>query len=164
MYNEKQEKIGTAACVLVYDKDGGSEWVPISTVEFVFDENRKQIGNVYWNRTSDEFGRPIGWAPYEKEEYNFDENGEKTGVDYFRPTRDSVGQQIEWEWYDKVGEAAEAKKKEIEMERQARREYEDEDEFDIECETVGMDEDEYDTETVERTETPPSLLSKCCVM
>ncbi|QMW48373.1 hypothetical protein G4B11_011891 [Aspergillus flavus] len=164
VYNEEQEKIGTAACVLVYDKDGGSEWVPISTVEFVFDENRKQIGNVYWNRTSDEFGRPIGWAPYEKEEYNFDENGEKTGVDYFRPTRDSVGQQIEWEWYDKVGEAAEAKNKEIEMERQARREYEDEDEFDIECETVGMDEDEYDTETVERTETPPSLLSKCCVM
>ncbi|KAB8277392.1 hypothetical protein BDV30DRAFT_223557 [Aspergillus minisclerotigenes] len=164
VYNEKQEKIGTAACVLVYDKDGGSQWMPISTVEFVFDENRKQIGNVYWNRTSDEFGRPIGWAPYEKDEYTFDENGEKTGVDYFRPTRDSVGQQIEWEWYDKVGEAAEAKKKEIEMERQARREYEDEDEFDIECETVGMDEDEYDTETVERTETPPSLLSKCCVM
>ncbi|KAB8226368.1 hypothetical protein BDV33DRAFT_226864 [Aspergillus novoparasiticus] len=156
VYNEKQEKIGTAECVLVHDKNGNSQWVPISSVEFVFDENRKEIGKVYWKRAYDEYGRPTGWGvPYETEEYTFDENGEKTGVNYFRPTRDSEGQHIDWEWYDKVGEAAEAKKKEIAMEKQARREYEDEDEFDIECETVGMDETEYDTKAVGRTETTP---------
>ncbi|KAE8345556.1 hypothetical protein BDV24DRAFT_108506 [Aspergillus arachidicola] len=164
LYNDKQEQIGTAKSVMVHDENGDIQWVPISTVEFVFDENRKEIGKVYWNRKFDKSGHELGWEPYESEEYIFDENGERTEIAHFRPTPGSKGGQYEWEGYDKDAEEAEAKRKEIEMEKKARREYEDQDEFDINCETVGLDEDEYDTKTVERTETPPSMLSKCCVM
>ncbi|KAE8142909.1 hypothetical protein BDV38DRAFT_267549 [Aspergillus pseudotamarii] len=162
-YNEKQETIGISIGVMVRGANGDNHWVPSSKEEFIFDENRKLVGKVYWNRISDEYGREISWVPYHRENYIFDEDGEKTGAAYFRPTRGSTREQIEWEQYDKDAEEIDAKKKETEMANQARREYEDQDEFEIECETVGMDDNEYDTKAVERTETTP-LMSKCCVM
>ncbi|KAE8424001.1 hypothetical protein BDV36DRAFT_290098 [Aspergillus pseudocaelatus] len=177
LYNDKQELIGYERWHMARDENGDIQWVPISKEELVFDENRKELGMVYWNRISDEDGREIGWDPDRKEDYIFDEDGEKTGVEYSRPTRGSTRQHIEWEKYDKDAEDAVeeeammkelemANKKRIEEQKQARREYEDQDEFEIRCETVGMDENEigYDTEKVERTGTPPSSRSKCCVM